>query len=156
MRRIQLRELHLVAVESESFHHRESEIHAGLDFAFDLIWPAEDMRVILRKAADPQQSMKDSSALIAINRAEFGESQRQFAVTAQMGLVDENVARTIHRLDLIVCLLDFDGTEHVGAIKAGMAAGLPQIQPHHMRSENQIVTAVLELVAQPVFHQAPN
>src|SRR5690348_14580405 len=120
MRRIPLRELHFVAVESEILHHGKRKIHAGLDFTLDLIWPAEDMRVILREAADAQQSMKDSSALIAINRAEFGEAQRQFAVTAQVRLVNKNVPRAIHWLDLVIGLLDFDGAEHVVAVKAGM------------------------------------
>ena len=56
-------------VETKILHHREREIDAGLDFAFDLRGHAENVRVVLRKTAHAQQAVQHAAAFITINCA---------------------------------------------------------------------------------------
>ncbi len=110
------------------------------------------MRVVLREAADAQQAVQHAGALVAIDGAELGQAHGQFAIAAQVRLENQNVARAIHGLELVVGLFDFDGAEHVLAVKIGVAAGLPEVEAHDVRREDEIVAAAQEFVAQPVFH----
>ena len=50
------------------------------DFIFDLFRSAEDVRVVLRKSADAQQSVHDAGTLIAVDRTEFAQTDRQVAI----------------------------------------------------------------------------
>ena len=45
------------------------------------------------------------------------------------------------------------GVEHVLRVEAGVAGGLPQIAPRHVRRVDQRVAALQILVAHPVFEQ---
>ena len=153
MRGIPVGKLDLILVEAESFHHRQGEIDAGFHFAFDLRGHAENVRVVLGEAAHAQQAVQHAGALVAIDGAELGEAHGQLAITAQFRFVNENVARAIHRLELVVGLLDFDRAEHILAVKIGVAAGLPQIEQHDVRRVDQLVAAPQQFVAQPVFHE---
>ena len=66
--------LHFVAVEAENAQHFPGEFDAVLNFLFDLLGHAEDVRVVLREAAHAQQSVQHARALVAINGAELGEA----------------------------------------------------------------------------------
>ena len=157
MRRIAAGKLDLVVARiRKRLHHCESEIDAVLNFLFDLLRHAEDVRVVLREAAHAQQAVQHAGALVAIHGAELGQAHRQIAIAAQARLVNQNVARAIHGLELVVGFFDFDRAEHVFAIEIGVAAGLPQIQAHDVRRVDEIVAAAQQFVAQPVFHQLAN
>ena len=152
MLRVPVRKLDDVLVESERLHHGERKIDARLDLRFDLLRHAEDVRVILREAAHAQQAVQHARALVAIHGAQLGQAHRQLAIAAQARFVNQDVARAIHGLELVVVFLDFDRAEHILAIKIGVAAGLPQFQAHDVRRVHQIVAAAQQFVAQPVFH----
>ena len=156
MHRIPIRKLNGIIIEAEILHHRESEIHAVFHFLFDLRRHAENVRVILSKSANAQQAMQHARTLVAIHRAQFRKPHRQIAITAHLRFVNQNVARTIHGLQLVIGFFDFDGPEHVVFIKIGVPAGVPQIAQHNVRSENQIVTALQLFIAQPVFNNFAN
>src|SRR5262249_28109921 len=47
MRSVPVGQFDLELVEAEVLHHRKGEIHAGLDFAFDLRRHAENVRIVL-------------------------------------------------------------------------------------------------------------
>ena len=156
MRGIPVGKLHLELIKAEILHHSEGEIHASFHFRFDLRRHAENVGVVLRKAADAQQAVQHSAALVAVNSPEFREAHGQIAIAMQLGLVNENVARAVHGLELVIGLLHFDRAEHAVPIKAGVPAGLPEIEPHDVRCVNEIVAAFEKLVAQPVFDDFAN
>ena len=84
MRRVPIGEFDFKFVEAEVFHHRKSKIDAGFHFFLDLRWSTENVRVILRKAADTEQAVKDAAALVAIDGAKFSEAHGQIAVTMEL------------------------------------------------------------------------
>ena len=142
-RRVAAGELHFVAIETENAQHFPGEFDAVLHFLFDLLRHAENVRVVLGEAAHAQQAVQHARALVAIDGAQLSQPHGQLAIAAQSRLVNQDVARAVHGLELIVGLFDFDRAEHVLAIKIRVAAGLPQIEPHDVRSKNQIVAALV-------------
>ena len=105
-----------------------------------LLFGAEDMSVILGEGAYAHEAMQRSRRLVAIDRAEFRETQRQLAVGAQAMLEDLNMAWAIHglqRIDaqilglgLIACRA---AHKHALAIPAPMTGNLPQVLVEHLR-----------------------
>ena len=69
-------ELDLELREAEGLEHGLGKVDAGGDFALDLRRHAEDVRVVLRKAAHAQQAVHGSGALVAIDVAELGVALR--------------------------------------------------------------------------------
>ena len=59
----------------------------------------------------------------------------------------------IHGLQLVIGLFDFHLAEHAVFVKIGVAGSLPQIKAHDVRSEDEIVAALQQFFAQPVFDQ---
>src|SRR6266849_3477277 len=141
MRSVPIGELDFKFVEAEVFHHRESKIDAGFHFFFNLRRSAENVRVVLGEAANAEQSVKDTAALVAIDGAEFGEAHGKIAVAVQLRFVDEDVARAVHGLELVVGFLDFDWPEHAVLVEIGMTAGLPEVEAHDVRSVDEVVAA---------------
>ena len=70
-------------VEAEIFHYGEGEIDAGFHFAFDLRRRTENVRVILREAADAEQAVEHAAAFVAIDGAKLGEAHGQIAIAVQ-------------------------------------------------------------------------
>ena len=82
------------------------------------------MRVVLGEAAHAGEAVQGSRELVAIHRAVLGESHRKVAVAARALLVDQDVHRAVHRLQVVVdavlrdlavlvaLLVEVDGREH--------------------------------------------
>src|SRR5438045_7825821 len=64
--------------------------------------------------------------------------------------------RAVHWLELVVGFFDFHRPEHAVLVKAGVAAGLPQIAAHDVRRIDQIVAAFEKFLAQPVLDDFSN
>ena len=151
MRGVPIGKLDFEFVETEIFHDGEGEIDAGFDFGFDLRRHAENVGVVLREAADAEQAVKDAAALVAIDGAKLGEAHGKIAVAVQLGFVDENVARAIHGLELVIGFFDFDRAEHAVFVEASVAAGFPEVEAHDVRRVDEVVAALEEFVAEPVL-----
>src|SRR5712692_4040235 len=156
MRGVPVGELDFEFVEPEVFHYCESEVHASLDFGFDLRGHAEDVRIVLGEAADAEQTVEHAAALVAIDGAEFGEAHGQIAVAVELRFVNQDVAGTVHGLELVVGLFDFHWAEHTLFVKIGVAAGFPEIKAHDVRRVNEVVSALQQLVAEPIFDDLSN
>ena len=66
--------------------------------ALDLVLGAEDVGVVLREGAHPQDAVQRARRLEAVARAHLGHAQRQLAIAAQALIEDLDVARAVHRL----------------------------------------------------------
>ena len=146
------RELSLKLIEAEIFQHVQSKIEAGGDFTFDLFRHAEDVRVILGKAANAQQAVHHARALVAIHRAQFAEAHRQVAVRLQRIFVNQNVAGTVHGLQPILGVVELHGVEHILRVVAFVPRREKQLTPRHMRRVDQRVATLQVLRAHPLFH----
>src|SRR5467141_176084 len=156
MRSVPIGELDLKFVEAKVFHYREGEIDAGFHFFFNLRGSAENVRVVLGEASNAEKAVQDSATLVAIDGAEFGEAHGKIAIAVELGFVDEDVAGTVHRLQLVIGLFYFDWAEHAVFVEIGVAAGFPEVQTHDVRRVYEIVAAGEEFVAQPVFDDFAN
>src|SRR6266853_5288222 len=144
--------LGLELVEAEGLQHGKRKFEAADDFVFDLVGSAEDVSVILGKAADAQQAVHYSRTLVAIDGAEFAQAHRQIAIRLQRIFVDKNVAGTVHRLEAIFGVVEFHGVEHVLRVVAFVARGKKQLAAGHVRRYDERIAAVQVLFAHPVFH----
>ena len=66
------------------------------------------------------------------------------------------MARTVHGLELVVGLFDFDGAKHAVFEKSGVAAGLPEVEAHDVRGKDEVVAALEQFVAEPVLDDLSN
>ena len=59
------------------------------------------MGVVLGEAADAGHAGQLARLLVAVDRAELGQADRQVAVAARLGGVDLDVVRAVHRLEQV-------------------------------------------------------
>ena len=69
-------ELDLEFIEAEGVEHDLGKVDAGGDLALDLRRHAEDVGIVLSKAADAKQAVHGAGALIAVDVAELGVALR--------------------------------------------------------------------------------
>ena len=69
-----------------------------------------------------------------------------------MALIDQDVERAVHRLELIVGLLDLHLAEHVLLVETGVAGGVPKVHVGDVRGVDHVVAALERLRAEPVLH----
>ena len=117
------------------------------------------MGIVLGEAAHAHQAVQHAGALVAIDGAPLGQTHRQVAVAAQVTLVDQDVERAVHGLDVVVLLVDLHRRIHVLFVEAEVAAGLPQPRATDVRRVDQLVAVgqVLvpaELLGQMAHHAA--
>ncbi len=62
------------------------------------------------------------------------------------------MAGAIHRLKLVVGFFDFDRAEHIFFVEIGVTGCFPKVEQHDVRGVNEIVAALDQLIAQPVFN----
>ncbi len=111
---------------------------------FDLVGSAEDVRVVLGKAADAQQAVHHARALVAIDRAEFAQPHGQIAIRLQRIFIDQDVARAIHGLEAILGVVELHDVEKVLRVVALVARGEEQLAARHVRRADERVAAAAD------------
>ncbi len=102
--------------------------------------------------------MAHAVLLVAVHRAELGQAHRQVAVAALLELVDLDVERAVHRLDVVLlyigvvarALLDLHAGEHAVFVEAQMPRRLPEDRTAHMGRIDDLVAGLVVFLA-PVF-----
>ena len=136
----------VVFLEPEGTHDLESQVEHIAHLIRDLIWEAEDVRVVLGEATDPHESVQHAAALVSIYRAQLGDAQGQLTVTAQGGAVDLDVEGAVHRLEEVFLIVDFHWGIHAVPVKIEVAAGLPEAGTADMRGiDDAVATAVVNI-----------
>ena len=146
------RQLDLDLLEAEIGIGREDEVVDLQALVGKLLFRAEDMRVVLGKAAHAHQPVQRAGRFVAMNIAEFRKLYRQIAVGLQAVLEDLDVARTVHRLQrkdaIVVGIIAGDRhLEHRVAIPAPMAGGFPERLVEHLRRVDLLIAEVVEASA---------
>ena len=145
-------ELDFEVGEAEGGEDGLGELDAGYDLVFDLAGGAEDVGVVLGEAADAEQAVHGSRALIPVHVAEFGVALRQVAVGFWRIFIDEDVARAVHRLEAVLRVVERHGRVHVLVVIAFMTADFPKFAAHDVGRVDELIAAADALVAHPVFH----
>ena len=117
--------------------------------ALELLFPAEDMSVVLREAADPEKARENAALLVAIDRPELGEPQRELPVGAGPRSEDLHVEGAVHRLQEIALVIGFEGRKHGLPVEVEVSARLPEEAPSDVRRVHQLV-ASRDLLLPPV------
>ena len=150
------RQVNLIVFEPERAQDQQHQVHRLDDLVGQLFRGAEDMRIVLGKAAHPHQTVQHPGALEAVDRAQLGIADRQIAVAAQIIFIDRQVEGAVHRFELIFHLLQIHRSEHVLAIKPGMAAGFPQVQLCRVGRVDDLVIVFIMLFQPKIFHHPAN
>ena len=121
---------------------------------FDLLRRAEDVGVVLGEAAHAQQAVHGAASARSGRRC---RARRSAAAgrgrTSASILVDEDVARAVHRLEPVLRVVELHGRVHVLRVVALVAGDLPELAAHDVRREDHLVAAADALVAHPVLHR---
>ena len=96
-------------LEAEVLIDRQDQVVDLQALCSKLLLGAEDVRIVLRKAANAHQPVQCAGGLVAMDGPEFGKAYRKFAIGLQSVLEDLHVAGAVHRLQredaLILCIL---------------------------------------------------
>ena len=103
----------------------EGQIEHRQDLVHQLVGPADDVRVILRAAADAQQPVQRSQSLMAVDRAQLGQPHRQLPIRPDLRLVNQHVERAVHRFHVVVAGVGLHRRIHVVRVLREVAGGLP-------------------------------
>ena len=71
----------------------------AVDLVLDLLFGAEDVRIVLRDVPNAEQAVQRARKLVPVQRGGFRVAQREVAIAAQLASEEEHVAGTVHRLD---------------------------------------------------------
>ena len=93
-------------LEPEPLVDREAELEGADDLFLDLLLGAEDVGVVLRDVADPEQAVQRAGRLVAVHEALLGVADRQVAVGAALAVVELRVRRAVHGLQALLVALD--------------------------------------------------
>ena len=120
-----------------------------LDLTGRLLGSDVGVRVVLGHAADPGQAVHHTGLLVAVDRAELEEPQRQFAVGPSAGLEDQVVHRAVHRLEVVVRSLELHRREHRLLVVRQVPRGVEQALLGDVRSAD-VLEARLDVPAPDV------
>ena len=88
-----------------------------IDFRCELVFGAEQVRVVLGEAAHAGHAAEFAGLLPAIDRAELGQAHGQVAVAARLAGENLDVMRAVHRLEQVA--VDLALLHAVGEFGAG-------------------------------------
>ena len=147
------RQVEREVVEAEGPQHREHEVEQRGDLVLQLLPGAEDVAVVHRQPAHPQQAVQRAGALVAVDRAQLEQPQRQLAIAALPGPEDQAVHRAVHRLHVVRAVVHLHRRVHAVGVPSEMAARLEQLRAGDVRRVDELVAARLVALAAVVLHQ---
>mmetsp|Transcript_4005 Transcript_4005/g.16005 ORF Transcript_4005/g.16005 Transcript_4005/m.16005 type:complete len:884 (+) Transcript_4005:169-2820(+) len=139
------RELEFVA-HAEGVVDVLHEVQRPLDLGLDLVFAAEDVRVVLLEAADAREPREGARQFVAVQDAEVGVAHRKVAPRAQGLGEHEAVARAVHGLEAEFGAFDVEA-EHVVFVVERVARGVPEVEVVDVGRDDLVVLAQPVLLA---------
>ena len=147
-------ELEVEVVDAEVAQQPEHEVEQVLDLSRRLLLGDVGVRVVLGQAAHAGQAVHDPGLLVAVDRAELEEPQRELAVGPAARAVDQVVHRAVHRLDHVVRALELHGREHGVGVVRQVTGGVEELVLGQVRGAD-VLEALLDVaLADVVLHDA--
>ncbi len=109
------------------------------------------MGIILRESAHSHEAVEDPGPFVPIDGAQLAISDGEISIASQVRLVDHDMVRAIHRLELVLAALQPHGGKHVFPVVLEVTAGFPKIKAGRMRGVDQVVPIANMLLAPKVF-----
>ena len=99
--------------------------------------------------------MKCTCTLIAIDRSKLCPADREITIAFFMAIINTDMKRTVHRLELIFNLIDLHRGIHVLRVKIEMSRGLPLVLASYVWCIKQFISMPVMLVFPVIFDQSP-
>ena len=142
------RQLEVEVVEPVVAQQVEHEVQRALELLGHLLLGAEDVGVVLGHAPHPGEAVHDARLLVAVHRAELEEPQRQVAVGPLPALVDQDVERAVHRLEVVVrAPVELHRREHAVGVPVEVARRLEQVRLGDVGRVHELVAGLLVALA---------
>ena len=100
--------------------------------------------------------MQDACAFVSIHGPQFAVANRKIPIAPQTGLINHDVVRAVHRLELIFAALDLHGCEHVFTVVIDVPAGFPKIESRDVGRIDQLVPVLNVLLTPEVLDEEPD
>ena len=147
------RDLGGVVVEFQRAEDVENDVDHLLELFEQLVGAHEHVGVVLREAAHARQAVQLARLLVAVDRAELRQTDRQILVRAGFDLVDLAVVGTVHRFEQVLLALDggMDRLERILAVFGVVARRDVQLLVADMGRDDLLVAVLLLHRAQELF-----
>src|SRR5690606_21876049 len=143
-------------LKPEGPEHIKGESQHPVDLLRHLVRAAEDMGVVLREPAYPEEAMENPAPFVTVNRAQFRPAEGEFPVGPPPALVGGDMERAVHRLDVVFLSLDLHGRIHDFTVKPQVPAGFPELPPAKMGRIDTLVTVLFMLLAPEILNHLAN
>ena len=120
------RQLEVEVVEPEVAEQAQAEVEQVPDLVRRLLRGDVRVRVVLGDPAYAGQAVDHAGLLVAVDAAELEEPERQLAVGPPARAEDQVVHRAVHRLEVVLAVLDVQRREHALAVVRQVAGGVEQ------------------------------
>ncbi len=126
---------------------------AARELGDDLVARAEDVRVVLGHAPDAGESVHDARLLVAVDRPELEEAQREVAVRPHAAAVDQDVERAVHRLEVVVgTAVELHRRVHAVGEPVEVPGDLEEVRLRDVRRVDELVARFLVSTPRVVLH----
>src|ERR1700694_1044344 len=124
----------------KGLEHLVTEIEQAPDLCGHLFRRAENVGVVLGEAAHAHHPVQHAASLVPIHSPELGVADRQIPIRSLVRLVDDDVARAVHRLRPITRSFDIHRAEHVLLEVLQVPGDLEELLVYDVRREHEIIT----------------
>ena len=135
---------HGIIFHAERGQNDVHELEAGANFLVDLVFRAENVSVVLRKAAHAGQPVEFAGLFPAVNGTELGEAHGQLAVGMRLRGVKFDVERAIHRLEQEA--VERSRVKQIRKIRAGFAFRRERIDLLLVNDRSELRFAIIRKV----------
>ena len=151
--RVTQRNLCRIAVELQRAEDIKHDVDHALELLEQLVGADKQVGVVLSETAHSGQSVELARLLVAVDRSELGQTDRQLLVRTGLRTVDLAVVRAVHRLEQVLLTLDrgVDRLEGVLAVLGIVARGDVELLVADVRGDDLLVAVLLLHVAQELL-----
>src|SRR5512134_4139313 len=100
--------------------------------------------------------MERPRRLVPVHRPQLRVTDREIPVRPHPRLVDLDMERAVHRLELVLLPLDVDGGEHALPVIIHVAAHAPEVEAGDVWGEDVLVPRLRVLLPPEILHDPPD
>ena len=126
------------------------------NLALDLLWRAEQVRVVLAEVAATLDALQRAGGLIAEVVGDLADADGQLTVAVGLVGVDHHVVGAVHRAQDVALAIHLHGGEHVLAVVIPVAGGLVQVHSADAGGHHVQVAACTLLLLDIVLQLLPD
>src|SRR5210317_268047 len=95
-------QIYIIILEPEPLENQKVEFKNVENFFFELIFPTENVGIVLGETTHPKQAVQGSGPFVAVDGTELGPADRELAVTSLVAFINTDVKWAVHRFELVL------------------------------------------------------